>query len=393
LADRAAPIGLVGRAALIGFGAMSGVANGTLSPILPQIEREFGAVSGNMTVTMALTVLGLGVLIGSPLGGWLADIWGRRRVMVACGLIYGVAGCGIMLAGALEHVVAGRLVLGIALGAMGAAAFAVIGDNWEAAGRNFWSGMVTAFGALAGMALSIVAGALADTAWRASFLIYAIGFVAASLALAGISGARPAGRATGTSSPLGIPLRLMPAILGFGLIAGSIATGTAAYLPHRMVDVGLTSSTGRALASLSGAGTVVLVSLLYGWIRRFISLEMAFVLAALGSALGLVVMAFGPTPAAVSFGLGIEGLGIGLLMPSLMIYAIELSTEENRGRVIGVMKGAVFGGPFLVQFVLDPIRLHAGAASVLLVLSLSACVLALYFAARWLARGRGLSAA
>ncbi|MBS0504091.1 MAG: MFS transporter [Proteobacteria bacterium] len=386
-------VGLLGRAALIAFGMMSGVANGTLSPILPQIEHEFGASSEYVTVTMALTILGLGVLIGSPLGGWLADRLGRHKVMVCSGVIYGIAGCSIMFAGSLEHVILGRLILGIALGAMGAAAYAVIGDAWDAAGRNFWSGLVTALGTLAGMTLSIVAGLLADTAWRTSFSIYAIGFVAAALALAGIAGGGSSGSASHKGPLLGIPLRLMPAILGFGLIAGSIATGTAAYLPHRMVEVGLMSSSGRAVAALSGAGAVVIVSIAYGWIRRFVSLDLAFVLAAVGSAIGLSVMAFGPTPFAVSLGLGIEGLGIGLMIPSLMIYAIELSDEANRGRVIGVMKGAVFGGPFLVQFLLDPIRLRSGASPVLAILAASAVVMAIYFLSRWLGRERAFQPA
>lgn len=380
-------IGLLGCAALLAFGAMSGVANGTLPPILPQIEREFGTISGSVTVTMALTILGLGVLIGSPLGGWLADRYGRRRVMVACAVIYSVAGCGIMFAGELIHVIAGRLVLGVALGAMGAATFAVIGDNWDTRGRNFWSGAVTGFGALAGMSLSIVGAALADVAWRSSFLIYGVGFFAAALTLAGIAGARGGGTAS-SAAAAGFPMRLLPAILVFGLVAGSIATGTAAYLPHRMVDVGLTSASGRAIASLSGAGTVVIVSLGYGWIRRFVSLDAAFILAAAFSGVGLLIMAFGPTPLLVSFGLGVEGIGIGLMMPSLMIYAINLSDEENRGRVVGVMKGAVFGGPFLVQFVLDPVRLQAGAAAVLVILALSAAGMALYFGVRWGVRAR-----
>lgn len=374
-------IGLFGRATLIAFGAMSGVANSTLPPILPQIEQEFGTLQGNVTVTMILTILGPGVLIGSLLGGWLSDRSSRRLVMVTSALIYAIAGCGIMFAEMLEHVIVGRLILGVALGAMGAAAFTVIGDYWDETGRNFWSGMVPAVGALAGMGLSVVAGKMADTDWRTSFVIYAVGFVAAGLTLAGIP--RKPGRQTGQSTPAkAVPRQLLPKILGFGLIVGSIATGTAAYLPHRLVEVGLDSSSGRAIASLAGAATVVAISFFYGKIRGVVSLDLAFLLGAISSGLGLMVMALGSTPFAVSFGMAVEGLGIGLLMPSLIVYAIERSEEGNRGRVVGLMKGAVFGGPFLVQFVLDPIRIGGGASPVLAILAASAGVLTLYFAAR-----------
>lgn len=378
-------LGLTGRAALIAFATMSGVANSTLSPILPQIEREFGAASGHVTVTMVLTVLGLGVLIGSPLGGWLGDRLGHRRVMFVSGLIYGLAGCGILFAATLEQAVLGRLIVGIALGSMGAAAFSVIGDYWDEAGRNFWSGAIPSVGALAGMALSIVAGSLADTAWRTSFLIYAVGFVAAALGLVGIP-EKPAtarGRAAAAS---GIPVRLLPSILGFGLIVGSIATGTSAYLPHRLFDVGVATSSGRAIVALSGAATVVLTGFAYGRIRRLISLDLAFVFGAACSGFGLLIMAYAPTAPMVAGGMAIEGVGIGVLMPSLMVYAIGLSDESNRGRVIGLMKGAIFGGPFLVQFALDPVRLHAGASAALAILSASGGVLVLCFAVRWLGR-------
>lgn len=358
-------------------GAMSGVGNGTLSAILPQIEAEFGTGTGAVTVTMALTVFGLGVLLGSLVGGWLADRIGRRAVMVGAGVLFGLSGCGVMVAGELWHVVVGRLGAGISSGAMGAAAFAVIGDAWDEKGRNFWTGMVTAFASLSGMALSLVASGIADQAWRGSFVIYGVGFLAATCAVIGIArGARGASRKEAGA----IPLAVVPGLMIFGLLAGGIATGTAAYLPHRLVEAGVTTSSQRAIYMLSGAATVMLVSFAYGWIRRFISLELAFVGAAAFSCAGLTLMALGPTPVLISTGLGIEGVGLGLLMPSLVIYAINLSREDNRGQMIGLVKGAVFGGPFLIQFALDPIRAAHGAAPVFLILAVGAAGLAGWFA-------------
>jgi predicted MFS family arabinose efflux permease len=368
--------GLVGIAALLLAGAMSGVGNGTLSAILPQIEGEFGPGQGVVTITMALTVFGLGILIGSLAGGWLADRIGRRAVMVGAGLLFGVSGCGVIFADALWHVVAGRLGAGISSGAMGAAALAVIGDGWDEKGRNLWTGLFTAFASMSGMALSLVASAIADEGWRNSFAIYGVGFLAAACALLGIA----RGRRTSTEAGGGaIPLSVVPGLLVFGLLAGGIATGTAAYLPHRMVEAGVATSTERALYMLSGAATVMLVSMAYGWIRRFIRLETAFVLAAAFSCGGLAMMALAPSPVLISTGLGLEGVGLGLLMPSLIVYAIGRSNADNRGRMIGLVKGAVFGGPFLIQFALDPIRVAEGAGTVLLILAAGAAALAGWF--------------
>ena len=369
--------GLIGIVALLLAGTMSGVGNGTLSAILPQIEGEFGPGSGAVTITTALTVFGLGILIGSLIGGWLADRIGRRAVMVGAGLLFGVSGCGVIFADELWHVVAGRLGAGFSSGAMGAAAFAVIGDGWDEKGRNLWTGLVTAFAAMSGMALSLVASAIADDGWRNSFVVYGVGFLAAICALIGIA----RGRIGGSNQKHGsIPLSVVPGLMVFGLLAGGIATGTAAYLPHRMVEAGVATSSDRAIYMLSGAATVMLVSFAYGWIRRFISLETAFVGAAAFSCAGLALMALGQSPALISTGLGLEGIGLGLLMPSLIIYAINRSHEDNRGRMIGLVKGAVFGGPFLIQFALDPIRVAQGASPVLLILAVGAAALAGWFA-------------
>ncbi|MEM8695986.1 MAG: MFS transporter [Pseudomonadota bacterium] len=366
--------GAVGKAALILTGAMGGVGSGTLSAILPAIEGEFGPGSGFVTITMTLTILGMGMLIGSLIGGWAADRLGRRVVMIFAGLLFGIGGCGIMLADSLADVVIGRLVAGMAFGAMSSAAFAVIGDSWDEDGRNKWTGMLTGLGAVAGMVLSILAAVLADISWRSSFIIYAIGIAAALCALVGIKGKARVQELEHGKLPLGI----VPGLVIFGLIAGAIAIGTAAYLPHRFVEVGVETNSARALFMLSGAVTVMVVSLCYGAIRKFLSLEVAFVIAALLSCLGLTMMALMETPWLISLGLAIEGIGLGLLVPSLTIYAINHSTEANRGRMIGLVKGAFYAGPFLFQFALDPLRLREGAGAVLLVLAGSAILLALW---------------
>ena len=378
--DTAAPVapkpGLIGKIALLLTGAMSGIANGTLAPILPEIENEFGAGSGFTTITMTLTITGLGILLGSLLGGWAADKIGRRFVMVVSGALFAIGGCGVMLAGSLLDVIIGRLIAGAALGAMGAAAFAVIGDCWDEHGRNVWSGLLGGLGAGAAIVFSVAAGIIADDSWRASFIIYAIGLIAAACALLGIVSSTKVGEKTDEGR---IPMSILPGLLIFGLLAGAISTGTAAYLPHRFVETGVDTSTLRALLGLPAAVTVTIVSFSYGFFRKFISLEMAFILAATLSCIGLLIMALGESPYVVSAGLGLEGVGLGLLMPSLVIYAINKSNEDNRGRMIGLVKGSVFAGPFLIQFGLDPLRMAEGTGAVMLTLAASAAALAGWF--------------
>ena len=372
-------LGPMGKAAVLMAGVLSGAGNSTLSAILPSIEAEYGMFSGGISVTTAFTIFGLGMLFGSVGGGWLSDRMGRRAVMVGSGLLFAIAGCSVMLADSLLHVVIARFFTGLSSGAAMVAAYAVIGDSFDDKGRNQWTGLVTAFAALMGIGLAIFAASLADVGWRLSFSIYAVGFLAAIAAFFGIAAfRRVADRVKG--APLALLVAAVLLLLGLGV--GAITTGTAAYMPYRLMDIGVVTNTARALYAIPAGLMVVVVSMAYGFIRRFVSLELAFILGGVLAAAGMAGMALLESPPVVSAMLGVAGAGMGLIVPSLMIYAIGVSNNETRGAAIGIARGAMFGGPFLIQLALDPVRASSGVSTVLLVIAGMAALLALFFPLR-----------
>lgn len=71
-----------------------------------------------------------------------------------------------------------------------------------------------------------------------------------------------------------------------------------------------------------------------------------------------------------------EGFGIGLLLPNLNIHAILKAHDGNRAQAVGILKGAVAGGPFLIQFALEPVSNFGGPELALLSLGTASAMMA-----------------
>ena len=99
-ADQAPPAGSGGRPVMVMTGislllpiTLSTMAIVLLAPILPQIMQSFSAVPGyDYWVPMILTIPALCVALFSPVAGMMGDYFGRRRLLLASFVVYGVVG-------------------------------------------------------------------------------------------------------------------------------------------------------------------------------------------------------------------------------------------------------------------------------------------------------------
>src|SRR5690606_16407874 len=74
--------------------------------------------------------------------------------------------------------------------------------------------------------------------------------------------------------------------------------------------------------------------------------------------------------------LAVQGLGIGLVLPSLNVHAIQRSQQTNRARAVGIVRAAMMTGPFLVQFALEPLSRIGGPGLALLALATCSIIFA-----------------
>jgi MFS family permease len=101
----------------------------SLVPVLPLLLQEFESTPGSQfLVPIALTVPALCVALFSPLAGWLSDRVGRKKLLVTALLLYAAAGILPLMLSQLTHIIASRVILGVAEAAIMTVATALIGD-------------------------------------------------------------------------------------------------------------------------------------------------------------------------------------------------------------------------------------------------------------------------
>ncbi|WP_279351513.1 MFS transporter [Erythrobacter litoralis] len=371
-----------GKAVLLFGGVLPGIATGTISVMLPGISEAFGGGGeSNLLITMVATAAGLGMMLGAPIGGYIADRVGRRFVLVAAVALFATFGLSAMLVSELWQLIAARLVIGFASGAMTATYVAIIADNFDDKAQGKWVGFNASIAVLFVVLLNPVAGALVDTGWRNGFLVYAVSLPVLLLAVLGIPKRDPAEDEVPEQTNLMGLIRAIPRLGQTALLAtigGTLATGTVLYWPFRFRELGITSAEQLAYHYIPNVMVVFIAAFSYGWVRKWLSVNQVFAVSGAISAFGLLIVALAPDPITAAVGLTIEGAAIGLMTPNLSIYAISIAPAHSRARVVGLMKGVYYGSPFLTQFALEGINAVAGISATLLAIAAMSFCLTLY---------------
>jgi predicted MFS family arabinose efflux permease len=140
--------------------------------ILPLLSQEFGA--GAAEISTIMTASTLAVALTAPFTGTVADVLGRKRVIVAALLALTVPTVLAALAPTLSALVFWRFVQGLVLPPIFAVTIAYIGDEWPAREATAAAGFYTSGASLGGFSGRLFTGLLADlVGWRYAFDVLA----------------------------------------------------------------------------------------------------------------------------------------------------------------------------------------------------------------------------
>jgi len=145
------------------------------------IEAEFGWTRAQLSGAAALSLFVLGAV--GPMVGWLADVWGPRRVMLLSTIVLGV---GAVLASFVGHLwqmygTAGVLMAAGA-GGLGIATASTIAARWFVARRGLIVGILG--GAMSAGQMLVIPFSMALISlygWRASYLWLGVGILVVTL--------------------------------------------------------------------------------------------------------------------------------------------------------------------------------------------------------------------
>jgi MFS transporter, ACDE family, multidrug resistance protein len=315
---------------------------------VPDILDAFGRSAGDAGLVVAAGALP-GVVV-APLIGLLADRHGRRRVLVPCLVLYGIAGGLAGLAPGFWWLVALRTAQGMGAAGLINLAVVIIGDHWEgeerarAIGRNaaVLTVSLAVFPALGGLLVEV-------GGWRLPFALFPLALVTAvrihrRLGEPDLGPVVPFRRQVGTAVT----------IVRRPVVAGAIASGFVIFvlifglfltvLPvHLEEEFGLSAGL-RGLVLGVPAVTSTLAAANLARLRGRFG-RRTLVLGASGLfAVAFVAMGLAPAPGLLVGAALLYGLGEGAAIPTLQDLIASSAPASSRGAVMATFVGVVRAG-------------------------------------------------
>jgi MFS family permease len=153
-----------------------------LSPILDSLIEPFGTSTADIGLLMSAFTAPAIVVI--PIAGALSDRYGRKPVLVAALVLFGVSGSAIAFTTDYRVALVLRLFQGAAFGGITPVIITSLGDLYEGTVEATAQGIRFTGSGLTQTVFPLISGALVAVAWQYPFLIYALALpVAAVVAL------------------------------------------------------------------------------------------------------------------------------------------------------------------------------------------------------------------
>ncbi len=319
----------------------------TVAPALNYMGQYFGIDDGS-TTALVIALPALSVAIFGFLMGFLADRFGKAKVLFISLAIFTVMGVLPFFLNDFMLILVCRFLLGIGLTGISSTSTALIGEYWTGMQRVKVIGYQSAAIGVGTLVLETVGGVLADVGWNYPYLIYLIGVVIILTGIVSIREPRHSGMDLSESAEVEIPNRSRKilfcylAVFAEMFIMFSMPTNFSYYIPQVAPDIAdMTGFWAGLLLGVMGISQAVF-SLFYSRsakkLSEFMAYAIAFLMMAIGMGLMYVPMMFeDPTLILVILFVSMifVGSSLGLLMPSVIGGLSRLSTVKTSGKVMG----------------------------------------------------------
>jgi MFS family permease len=360
---RPAPVtGLRGRIGLfvilssISFNMLLVVA---LLPVLSTMAVAFGGGKQGQLIAQTLeTMSGIGILVGGPIAGWVADRIGRTNLLFCALALYGIAGSAGVLLDYPPALLGSRLLQGFGAAGIAVSTYSLVSERFEGAARSRVMGYQQAFVSAMGIAALPISGQIGEAyGWHAPFALYLSALVMLVVALATVPRSQGSVRqdtAKGGSVKALIPVYILMVPL---FIAANM---TNLHISFVLAGDGMNKSSAQSYIMMASPIAYLVGGLLYGWVvvplgpRRMLCLILA-IMAGSGLVIGLSHNA-----AQTAAGVAVAGLASGFLVPFTTNLVVNRASPEARARALGFMYTANYIGNFLNPWIITPIRTHLG---------------------------------
>jgi MFS family permease len=333
----------------------------SIMPAIPLIANEFSVPQSS--IGLLITVFTLPGIILAPVAGVLADRYGRRMILVASLIIFGLFGglCG--LATEFQHLLVLRFIQGVGSAAMGVLSLTIIGDLFTGAERTEAMGLNAAVLSIGTAAYPALGGALALWGWQYPFFLHLSAIPLALLVYRHMDSPPPA-ESGGLKLYLSSALQQMArrevgtiyliTLVTFVLLYGPFIT----YFPILMAEAHRADPLQIGLVVSSASLLTALAAFQLGRLARMFGETQLILFSFFLYAVSFLLMPFVPGPWQLVVPVLLFGLAQGLNIPNLASLLSGYATSSNRaaimamngmllriGQTVGpLLMGAVFAG-------------------------------------------------
>jgi MFS family permease len=326
-----------------------------MSPLMatvPQLLVHYGAFAdGANLLQLALITPMVFVLLVAPLAGWVVDKLGRRVPIIVSFLCYGLAGITPLFFTDIHTLIISRALMGVSEAFILVIGSVLVCDYYRGRAREQWFAaqtFVTNTVSIAGYWIGVKLVELFG--WQGPFYAAAHGFVLALLFAAFIWEPADDSHQLADSERCEqyrrIPIQRM---LGIGCLAaiGSMFFFTSiTQNPFALAELGVRDeATLGKYVMLAGLG-VPLGMVIYWFITR-IGVGWLLVTSFLLIGSGFAWMGSTTQPGNYVLASNLQQVGCGLLLPTMIIWAMEDLHFSVRGRALGLFHATFALGPFM----------------------------------------------
>ena len=307
-------------------------------PVLPAMKGPLGI--SDASVGLVITVYTAPAIVLAPLLGIVADLYGRRMLLV-CGLmIFGLAGTSIAFAPSFRWVLILRAIQGIGFCAVLPLTIVLIGDLLEGDREVGGQGLKVCRDRVGFLLFPPLGGLLATVAWFWPFLLY---LLAVPLSLLVFSWMPETKAKTQISVRTYIRdiIRLaqhprLIIVFAAGFLRFFLDYGFLTYLPLFLVGIhGVSTATAGLLLPFYAVGAMITSSQAGRLAKKYDKARLIFI-AFIMCGIGMIAVPFMPTAGLVGVPLFFYGLANGVISPMQKSLLIQNASPELRGGIVSV---------------------------------------------------------
>lgn len=372
------------KATLLLTSTLTVMSGATIAPSLPGMQEHFADVeNAALLVRLVLTMPALFIAIGGLFAGQLVDRLGRKPLLIASTLLYGLAGGSGLVLSSLGTILIGRAFLGLSVAGIMTGVTTLIADYYTGQKRADFMGLQAAFMGLGGVVFLSVGGFVADLNWRFPFLIYLSAWaILGAIALTLYEPKRETNNPTKDSATItqpSMPIPVLAMIYGISLFYMVAFYLIPVQLPFYLKNLSNSSAAASGLAIAASTLASAISSLRYGFVKKRLGFVSIVVVAFAIAAVGYFIIGIAGSYQVVLVGLIIAGLGFGLLMPNLNVWLSNIIPNSLRGRALGGLTAFFFLGQFLSPIISQPITNSLGLGKTYSVTGVALLLVALVF--------------